>query len=92
VDRKYLGIVVIHQVHFFSAGNNNEQVETCPNSVRDAGAIAIHRIGPGQGSLNDIAVEIDRLIRDEVTLPSNVDTPTATIGPTLRTSPLSTSP
>jgi hypothetical protein len=67
VNREHLGGVVIHQVHLLSAVNNYERVETRPNSVRDAGAIAIHRIGSGQGPWKNIAVEIDRLFRDEVT-------------------------
>ncbi len=50
MNREYLGTIVIHQIHFLSVGNDYERVRTSPNNVRDAGAIAIHRIGSGQGA------------------------------------------
>jgi hypothetical protein len=67
VNREHLGRIVIHQVHLLSAVNNYERVRTSPNNVSVASAIAIHRIGSGYWLLKDIAVEIERLIRDKVT-------------------------
>ena len=67
MNRDHLGGVDIHQVHLLSAVNNDERVWSSPNEVSNAGAIAIHGIGSGSGFLNDIAVDIDGLIRDEVT-------------------------